>query len=62
MVTICMVAEFCSIVLIHNTLLGEITISSKMNYKGKLYLYSPVHIDIFPHAISLILWSLSYAS
>ena len=42
-----MVAEFCSLViLIHNTLLGEITISSTRT----LYLYSPVRNDIFPHA------------
>ena len=45
-----MVAEF--IFLIHNTLLGEIMISStrttRLNEKI-LYLYSPVGNDIFPH-------------
>ena len=42
-----MVAEFCPLViLIHNTLQGEITISS-MNYKGY---HSPVCNDTFPHA------------
>ena len=46
-----MVAEFCSLViLIHNTLLGEIMISSTRTTRVKLYLYSPVRNDIFPHA------------
>ena len=48
-----MVAEFCSLViLIHNTLLGEITISSTRTTRVNriLYLYSPVRNDIFPHA------------
>ena len=47
-----MVAEFCSLViLIHNTLLGEIMISStKTTRVNILYLYSPVRNDTFPHA------------
>ena len=48
-----MVAEFCSLViLIHNTLLGEITISSTRTTRVNkiLYLYSPVRNDTFPHA------------
>ena len=49
-----MVAEFCSLViLIHNTLLGEITISSTRTTRvneEKLYLYSPVRNDTLPHA------------
>ena len=48
-----MVADFCSLViLIHNTLLGEITISSTRTTRVNkiLYLYSPVRNDIFPHA------------
>ena len=47
-----MVAEFCSLViLIHNTLQGEIMISSELQGLTKLlYLYSPVRNDTFPHA------------
>ena len=49
-----MVAEFCSllVILIHNTLLGEITISSTLTTRVNeiLYLYSPVRNDTFPHA------------
>ena len=53
MLMVTMVAEFCSLViLIHNTLLGEITISSTRTARVKkiLYLYSPVRNDTFPHA------------
>ena len=43
-----MVAEFCSLViLIHNTLLGEVMISSTSTTRVKiLYLYSPVCNDM----------------
>ena len=44
-----MVAEFCSLViLIHNTLLGEITISvhEVQGLTEKLYLYSPIYFHI----------------
>ena len=45
-----MVADFCSLViLIHNTLMGEITISSTWTTRGNLY--SSVRNDTFPHAI-----------
>ena len=44
-----MFAEFCSLViLIHNTLLGEIV--HELQGLTKLYLYSPVRIDTLPHA------------
>ena len=60
-----MVDDFCSLViLIHNTLLGEIMISSTRTTRI-LYLYSPVRNEIFPHAkrlSSLILWLLRYTS
>ena len=46
--------QFC--ILIHNTLLGEITVTEK------LYLYSPVRNDIYQHTKILILLLLSYAS
>ena len=48
-----MVADFCSLViLIHNTLRGEIMISSTRTTRVNkiLYLYSPVRNDIFSHA------------
>ena len=47
-----MVAEFCSLViLIHNTLLGEIMISCTRTTRVNkiLYLYSPVRNDVFFH-------------
>ena len=54
-----MVAEFRSFIfLIHNTLQGEITISSTRTTRV-LYLYSLVGND---HMQRLILWLLSYAS
>ena len=60
-----MVADFCSLViLIHNTLLGEITISSTRTTRVNkiLYLYSPVRISICKDSSLLILWLLRYAS
>ena len=50
MVTV--VAEFYSLViLIHNTLLGEIMISiNELQGLTNIYLYSPVCNDIFPRA------------
>ena len=63
-----MVAEFCSLViLIHNTLLGEITISStwttRVNEKTiPLFPSTYWYISTCKDSISLILWLLSYAS
>ena len=63
-----MVAEFCSLViLIHNTLLGEITISSTWTTRvnGKiicLFLSTYWYISTCEDSNSLILWLLSYAS
>ena len=52
MLMVTMVAEFCSLViLIHNTLLGEITsVVQELQGLTILYLYSPVRNDTFPHA------------
>ena len=62
-----MVAEFCSLViLIHNTLLEEITISStrttRVNEYIPLFPSTYGYISTCKGSISLILWLLSYAS
>ena len=44
------VAEFCSLVILNNILLGSVVHEPKGLMK-ELYLYSPVCIDTFPHAM-----------
>ena len=56
-----MVAEFCSLViLIHNTLLGEITIRSNELQGLILYLYYLSFNDTFPHAKMQDHWFYGY--